>query len=161
MLNEVHPQIVVKEDQDTVTLSLAGDINAQFAWPAVPNAAGKKIMINLNGVQYINSVGVKNWIRTYPFLGKKVELYEVNVHMMDSFNMTPAMQFDCKIKSFYLPVYCQKCEEKFELISADDVNFSDDPKIQLKPCSCGLMPEIDTDVDMYLTCIDMSTRSAS
>lgn len=163
MAGENVPQIVVCEDQDSVTLSISGDINAEFAWPKLTETANAKktIRINLARVQYINSVGVKNWIRTFPYTQKRVELFAVNVHVMDAFNMTPAMQLGCKIMSFYLPVYCEKCEEKFELVSVKDIDFQSETKIQIKPCVCGCMPEIDTDLDMYFSCLENPIRAAS
>ncbi len=161
MMDNVIPRIVVCEDTESMSYSISGDINAEFVWPHAVETGDRVIRINLKGVQYINSVGVKNWLRTFPFAGKKVELFEVNVHVMDAFNMAPAMQLGCQIKSFFVPVYCENCEEKFELIQTKDVDFSGETKIQLKPCSCGLMPQIDTDLDMYLTCIGEDEREAS
>jgi hypothetical protein len=152
------PRIVVCEDKDSVSYSVSGDINAAFVWPHAVDAGDRAIRINLRSVQYINSVGVKNWIRTFPFAGKRVELFEVNVHVMDAFNMTPAMQLGCQIQSFYVPVYCKRCEETFELIETKSIDFSSEAKIRLKPCSCGLLPEIDTDLNMYLTCIRRGLR---
>lgn len=138
-----------------MSFSISGDINAEFAWPTFAESpgGGNKIRINLSRVQYINSVGVMNWIRTFPFEGKDVELYEVNVNVMDAFNMTPAMQMGCKVMSFFLPVYCEKCEEKFELISIKEIDFRAASKIRVKPCSCGCLPEIDVDLDMYFMCL--------
>lgn len=160
MTTEQLPQIVVCEDMDSITLSISGDINAEFAWPKLSEANNLKkiIRINLARVQYINSVGVKNWIRTFPYAQKRVELLAVNVHVMDAFNMTPAMQLGCRIMSFYLPVYCEKCQEKFELVSVKDIDFDSESKVQIKPCVCGSMPEIDTDLDMYFSCLSHSEK---
>lgn len=163
MFSQVIPRIVVCEDKESVTFSISGDINAEFVWPVVSDASSltKKIKINLSRVKYINSVGVKNWIRTFPFSDKNVELYEVNVHVMDAFNMTPAMRLGCKIVSLFVPVYCQKCEEKFELISVKEIDFESEDKIRVKPCTCGSLPEIDVDLDMYFSCLGTSVRRAS
>ncbi len=160
---ELVPRIVVCEDKESVTFSISGDINAEFVWPPLSesSASSKTIRINLSRVHYINSVGVKNWIRSFPFVGRKVELFEVNVHVMDAFNMTPAMQMGCRIMSFFVPVFCDKCEEKFELVSVKEIDFQSEEKIRIKPCTCGCQPVIDVDLDMYFTCLGAQFRAAS
>lgn len=151
------PKVEVNEDEQTITLKVEGVINAAFSWPDIKNEKNKVIRIDLSGVDFINSVGVRNWIQTYPFKSKKVELVDVSVHVMDSFNMTPGMQLGGKVLSFFLPVYCENCEETFELINVSDIKF-DAPQVQivLKPCVCGCQPQHDTDVDSYLTCLGRS-----
>ncbi|MBC7533255.1 MAG: hypothetical protein H7318_16920 [Oligoflexus sp.] len=154
---DVKPRVVVCEDEQTITLKVTGVINAEFAWPAIPNEQNKSVRIDLSRVDFINSVGVRNWIHTYPFKSKKVDLIDVSVHVMDSFNMTPGMQLGGKVLSFFLPVYCENCEETFELIKVSDINLNDpEVKIILKPCVCGSQPQLDTDVDSYLTCLGLS-----
>lgn len=154
---EAKPIVEVREDDQTISLKVAGVINAHFAWPSITNETNKAIKIDLSKVEFINSVGVRNWIQTYPFKSKKVELINVSVHVMDSFNMTPGMQLGGKVLSFFLPVYCENCEETFELIHVSDIDLKDpDFKIALKPCACGSQPQLDTDMDSYLTCLNRS-----
>lgn len=151
------PKIVVREDEQSISLSIAGDINAHFAWPTISDTTNKPIKIDLSKVLFINSVGVRNWIQTYPFKSRNVDLIDVSVNVMDSFNMTPAMQLGGKVLSFFLPVYCENCEETFELIKVSELDLNAaDLKIALKPCSCGCQPQLDTDVDSYLTCLGRS-----
>jgi len=75
-------------------------------------SSGQVVIINLEKVSFINSVGVREWIRMLrklEELGVKVLLSECSEAMIHQVNMIVEAKGDAEVSSFYAPYQCDTC----------------------------------------------------
>ena len=80
-------------------------------------------MLDLGGVAFINSRGVRDWIRMQTEAIKQrvaIELRRVSEPLIHQFNMIIATRGNSHVASFYAPYACDACgREESLLIDAD------------------------------------------
>ena len=149
--------------QATVTATPSGDVltisdyiedNTQL----VPYAdkLGAKPVIDLGGVTFINSVGVREWITLLDELakrGKAVTLRNVSEPMVRQMTMVVEARGEATVESFYAPYSCTACgDERTLLIKvADHQDALTSLAPPTLPCgACGADAEFDEFPARYL-----------
>ena len=102
-------------------LSLSGVIDEKAKFPEIGAAAGEKLVVDLNAIDYINSIGIKLWIQWVTPLAKSAQLefrrcpksiiFQIN--MVKDFLPTTA-----SVASFYLPLFCENCDKEASVLLA-------------------------------------------
>ncbi len=82
-----------------------------------------RLVLDLGGVQFINSLGVRDWIRMQAEATKQnlsIELLRVSEPLIHQFNMIIATRGNSHVVSFYAPYACDSCgREESLLVDAD------------------------------------------
>ena len=106
-------------------LMLAGPIDETAGLMALLGRAdsdNKQLVLDLGGITFINSLGVRDWIRMQAAAtqqGSKVELRRVAEVIIHQLNMIIATRGTAKVTSFYAPYACDACgREETVLIDA-------------------------------------------
>ena len=104
-------------------LMLAGPIDETAGLNALlGRAEAGRLVLDLGGITFINSLGVRDWIRMQAAAtqqGIKVELRRVAEVIIHQLNMIIATRGTSKVTSFYAPYACDACgREETVLIDA-------------------------------------------
>jgi anti-anti-sigma regulatory factor len=88
----------------------------------VSRASGGKLVLDLAGVLFINSLGVRDWIRMQAAAtaaGVAIELRAVAEPIVHQLNMIVATRGTSAVTSFYAPYACDACgREESRLVDA-------------------------------------------
>jgi hypothetical protein len=108
---------------DAGVLMLAGPIDETAGLNALlGRAEGGKLVLDLGGITFINSLGVRDWIRMQAAATQQaiqVELRRVAEVIVHQLNMIIATRGTAKVTSFYAPYACDACgREETVLIDA-------------------------------------------
>ena len=108
---------------DNGVLMLAGAIDETAGLNGLlARAEGGKLALDLGGITFINSLGVRDWIRMQAAAtqqGIQVELRRVAEVIIHQLNMIIATRGTAKVTSFYAPYACDACgREETVLIDA-------------------------------------------
>jgi anti-anti-sigma regulatory factor len=82
-------------------------------------ARGGRLALDLAGVTFINSLGVRDWIRLVAAAqaaGLAVELRRVSEPLIHQLNMIIAARGDAQVTSFYAPYACDSCGREESLL---------------------------------------------
>lgn len=133
------------EGQNLV-LSFEGTIDEDVAFPAIDLKGAQQVVLDLQGVRTINSVGIREWLNWITPLSEKTDLVLKNCPkaLVFQFNMVEGfLPARAKVVSFYVPYYCEKCdkEENVLFTTGQDV-VSDDGRVVVNKkvqsgCNCA------------------------
>jgi anti-anti-sigma regulatory factor len=116
--SETRSRITVTE-QDGM-LALAGAIDETAALhELLPRAQGGHLVLDLAAVTFINSLGVRDWIRMLAAAQKAgiaVELRRVSEPLVHQLNMIIATRGAAQISSFFAPYACDGCGREESLL---------------------------------------------
>jgi hypothetical protein len=93
-------------------------------------AAGNRLRLDLGGVRFINSLGVREWIRFLAGAATHniaVDLARVSEPMIQQLNMIVAARGRARVVSFFAPYACDACGREESLV------------IDLEPNRAGLL----------------------
>ena len=99
-------------DDDQLILTGAID-EATHMSELVGHQRNNRLVLDLAGVTFINSVGVREWIRMQTAAaatGVRIELRRVPDIIVNQLNITPATRGVSVVSSFYAPYECDDCE---------------------------------------------------
>jgi len=104
-------------------LVLAGAIDESAALgQLIDRAGGNGLVLDLAGVTFINSLGVRDWIRMQAVARERqlaVELRRVSEPIIHQLNMIVATRGAARVTSFFAPYACDACgREESVLIDA-------------------------------------------
>jgi len=112
----------------TGELALSGSIDETASLPAlISRAHSGRLVIDLAGVSFINSLGVRDWIRMQQAAQQAkvaVELRRVSEPLVHQLNMIVATRGDAHVSSFYAPYACDACGREDSLL-VDAVAYGD------------------------------------
>jgi anti-anti-sigma regulatory factor len=101
-------------------LLLAGSIDESAALhELVARAQNRKLVLDLGGVTFINSLGVRDWIRMQAAAqkaGLDVELRRVAEPLVHQLNMIIATRGNARVTSFFAPYACDACGREESLL---------------------------------------------
>jgi len=81
--------------------------------PLVKHARGGRLVLDLAGVTFINSIGVREWVmmqRAAADASVRIELRRVAEVIIHQLNIVPAARGVSLVTSFYAPYECEPCE---------------------------------------------------
>ena len=101
-------------------LALAGAIDEAAALSELlARARGGRVVLDLAGVTFINSLGVRDWIRLMAAAqqaGLDVELRRVSEPLVHQLNMIIATRGAARVTSFHAPYACDACGREESLL---------------------------------------------
>lgn len=94
---------------------------------------GKVFIIDMAGIDYINSIGVRAWvnfIRNFS-QGREITFIRCSSDVVDQLNMVPAFLGGSRVQSFFGPFTCPKCTTEKSCLFEGELNI---PRLKEK-CS--------------------------
>jgi len=99
---------------DDGALVLDGALDERAELASLPARAKAGVLVlDCGGITFVNSVGVREWIRmqqTAMATNLRVELRRVAVPIVHQLNIVPATRGNAIVRSFYAPYACERCE---------------------------------------------------
>lgn len=138
-------------------LTIVGEIEDSTVLATFADSVGQRVIIDIGGVTFINSVGVREWVTLLDRLaakGAKVTLRNVSEPMVRQMTMVIEARGEAKVESFHAPYVCSQCgEERALLINVNEQGEAltklEPPKL---PCpACGGEAEFDEFPNRYLS----------
>ena len=145
-------------DGDQVTLS--GEVDDQATLSDLATQLGKKVVVDLGGVRFINSVGVREWIVFLGALadrGVKVILRNCSEPMVHQMSMVVEARGSAEVESFHAPFLCDDCasERSLVLAVAPNLDALRARKVPAQKCpDCGGTMHFDDFPNRYLLFLD-------
>ena len=99
-------------------IALEGSIDdAANVLVVLDHAKNRQLALDLGGVRFINSIGVREWIRLLAAAAKQkisLSLHRVAVVIVHQMNLVPAAR-GAQIISFMAPYICEECDAEREV----------------------------------------------
>lgn len=142
---------------DGDVLTIVGEIEDSTELASNADNVGPNVIIDISGVTFINSVGVREWVTLLDKLaakGARVTLRNVSEPMVRQMTMVIEARGEANVDSFYAPYVCNKCGNESALLV--DVNQHaavlkkmNAPKLECP--ACGGEAELDEFPNRYLS----------
>lgn len=150
----------VNEDDSTLLLVFSGNIDENSNFPEPQTLEVKSLIIDLNKVELINSLGIRAWVRWMKELPSKIiTLKNCTPPIVQQMNIVSGfLPSSATIESFYVPFYCDHCDSESAVLMKRNEDFipktsEAEAKIKLKspiPCdNCDAERELDALEDKY------------
>ena len=145
-----------RRDGEVFVLGGAIDERAQLV-PLLRWANGKNLVLDVGGVTFVNSLGVREWVRMQAAArdaGVKLELRRVAEVLVYQLNIVPAARAASSIASFFATYVCDVCgNEQSELLEvARDRALLEAGKAPPAPCrACGMGARIGEPPELYVS----------
>ena len=101
-------------------LVLAGRIDETTQLVAlVAHARDRRLVLDLGGITFINSIGVREWIRMQQAAAAasvRIELRRVAEVIVHQLNIMPAARGVSMVTSFYAPYVCDDCDNEVPML---------------------------------------------
>ena len=121
-------------------LVLAGAIDESAALhELIGRAVNGRLVLDLGGVTFINSLGVRDWIRMQAAAQKAnlaVELRRVAEPLVHQLNMIIATRGDARVTSFFAPYACDACGREESLLIDAVAAAAGLAKLEPPPMAC-------------------------
>ena len=102
-------------------------------------AEGGQLVLDLAGVSFINSLGVRDWIRmqlSATQRGIRIELRRVAEVIVHQLNMIIATRGTSHVASFFAPYACDRCGREESLVVDAVANAAQLAQLQPPPQTC-------------------------
>lgn len=142
---------------DEKTVKLSGTIDENFVFDADVAKFKQEVWIDLQGVERINSCGVREWIKAILKTDAKIHFINCSSVIVSQFSMIP--EFLGKhgvVESFETLFVCDHCghEESKILVVGKDIQpgqevYEEGPELQC--VECGEMMECDHNPELYFS----------
>ena len=123
-LTELRGRLRVEASGERWLLSGSIDETSQLS-ELLGRAKGGRLVLDLASVQFINSLGVRDWIRMQAEATQRrlaIDLHRVSEPIIHQFNMIIATRGTCHVASFYAPYACDGCGREESLLIDAEVN---------------------------------------
>jgi hypothetical protein len=121
-------------------LILAGAIDEAAALHELPGRAKSgRLVLDLAAITFINSLGVRDWIRMQAAAQQgrlAVELRRVAEPLVHQLNMIIATRGNARVSSFYAPYACDACGREESLLIDALANADRLGRLEPPPMSC-------------------------
>jgi anti-anti-sigma regulatory factor len=100
---------------DGVAIRITGAMNEGTDFAQALAGANGHVVVDLSGVERVNSYGVREWIhflRGLEAKAKRVTLAGVSVVMVRQMNMIPEVRGTAEVTNVFAPYYCPRCEDE-------------------------------------------------
>jgi anti-anti-sigma regulatory factor len=144
------------ERDGEIHLVLEGQMDDQSDLAALLDTLRKPVVIDLKGVSFINSVGVREWIRFLHGLTElqlRVRLRQCSEAMILQMNMIMEARGSAEVESFYAPYTCEGCglEASMCLDARQHAEALNKRQVPSLPCpDCGGTMQFDDFPKRYL-----------
>lgn len=130
---ETHGRMTIDPQGDALVLAGAIDESAALH-ELIARARAGRLVLDLAGVTFINSLGVRDWIRMQASAqkaGLAVELRRVAEPLVHQLNMIIATRGSARVTSFFAPYACDSCGREDSLLI--DAVTNADGLLRLEP----------------------------
>ncbi len=144
-----------KVTDETLMIMMSGEVTGQSQLPNTKNLKARKLIIDLAGLKYINSGGVRNWIL---WMAQAKENHPDVPFQFENFPTTFVRQVasiqgflppGSDVNTFFVPYYCPHCDHSAEQLYTKQKDLL--KKIMSIPCAqCGKEMDIDAVPEHYL-----------
>lgn len=132
-----------KREGTVIQIEIEGSIGETSPFFTIPIKDSTEIIIDMDKMTYMNSIGVKNWIIWTMKIPSKCEVKLLNAPVLIASQASMVQGFvtpKIKIESVRIPYACESCGlEKSELAQANKDFFYENPPQQAK---LALIPEM-------------------
>jgi anti-anti-sigma regulatory factor len=138
----------VTERPAELLITVAGVVSEDSRFE-IPDARGRRIVIDPRGVERMNSMGVRNWIHFIEQLqahSPDIVIRHLPPVMVSQASMITTFVGRSRIESFLSPWFCPSCENTLEQLHS----FHDDLPRAIACPRCRSPMELDWDRDAYL-----------
>ena len=101
-------------DKTVAEFHLLGAINETFKFPRPDMATVKTMRLDLSGVSYANSTGLRHWLKwldTMAEKGIKIVYVRCPPFIIEQINtLEKLLPDDAVIESLFVPYYCESCD---------------------------------------------------
>lgn len=143
----------LEEHDDERRFVMRGEITEEADFSGVVTAAKERVVLNLAGVQRINSCGVREWIGFLQRLEGKAETVELELCspvMVRQLSMIATMRGNAAVTSILVPYFCEECDDE-RTVPLELTPGARPPLAESAPCpSCGGEMQLDDTPDSYL-----------
>ncbi len=145
-------QFTVKRDDAGKRYQLEGSITEASDFKPILDGAADGVVLDLGGIERINSCGVREWIHLLEALEKKGAhpvLENCAVSMVRQFNMIETATRGATVRSVMLPYFCPACDDERAIACAvDPLQKTTAPEEAACP-KCGAAMEFDDSPEAY------------
>jgi hypothetical protein len=155
--------IDVKLKQKKIVVTLKGALNANTEFPKLTKDNANEILIDMDGVSYINSGGIKSWFVWFQDINQSLTGYPITFVKMPALSVRQAASIrgfipqGSKVNSFYVPYFCESCNNNSSVLYKNgenwDSNWSREDKIkkisESRCPKCNSVVEIDAIPEHY------------
>ena len=141
---------------ETLVLKLEGAIDEDAAFPSVETEKFSKVVLDLDGISAINSVGIREWMEWIRPIAAKVSLVFRNCPKAMVFQINMVEGFlpqGASVESFYVPYYSEKCDKEQNALfvvgkdvavegGSVKVNFDPNSQLQCSATDCELEMDV-------------------
>ena len=131
-------QIEKKKTDHGLRISLEGRIDESSNLEELAHTVNEPVMIDLAGVSFINSMGVRNWVKMMRALHERavrVTLERCSEAIVFQLNMIVETRLGAQIDSVFAPYECDGCgHETYHLLRASPSLRDDQPAKQCPEC---------------------------
>ncbi|MBA3465138.1 MAG: hypothetical protein H0T46_34720 [Deltaproteobacteria bacterium] len=112
----------------------------------VKQASGGKLVLDLHGITFINSLGVRDWVHMQSAAAKagvRLILRRVSEPLIHQLNIVPAARAASDIESFYAGYMCEHCGEEHSMLLDTETHrpqleIMQPPSLSCPSCTKGL-----------------------
>ena len=144
----VSPVTIVDHGEERLVV-VRGAITEAIDFSAALAPGPKRVLVDLSGVDRINSFGVREWVRFLKTLaagGVSCALDAVSVPMVRQMNMIPQARGGAEVRAIFAPYYCATCDDERTVKLASGARTA----AERAHCpTCGAEMEFDDVVDGY------------
>ena len=110
-----HTPFTVQRKGDEIVISGVIDETARLVELVAGAVPGQRLYLDLHGVTFINSIGVREWVRLQnaaTSANVQLELRRVAEVLVHQLNIMPATRTASVVKSFYAGYLCEHCDDQ-------------------------------------------------
>lgn len=114
----MHPRMKCEVRGNQVTLEGVIDENAQLV-RLVEHAREWTLVLDLGGITFVNSLGIREWIRMQQAAAAanvRIELRRVAEPIVHQLNIMPVARGVSMVTSFYAPYICEGCDGEHAML---------------------------------------------
>lgn len=131
--------VTIDDSADPIVVTMRGQIDEQARMVDLIESFGARVNLDLESVSFINSVGVREWIRMMRELksrGIEVRVSRCSEAMVHQMNMIVEAKGNAEVDSFFAPYLCDHCgfEGSMCLEVAPNVELFRDMQAPLLDC---------------------------
>jgi eukaryotic-like serine/threonine-protein kinase len=112
----------------------------------IPRARNGRLILDLAGITFINSIGVREWClmqKAATTAKLALELRRVAEPLVHQLNIVPAARGASIVTSFFAPYECDECDREFEILLDVRKHGQDFARMQAPKQQC---PECDAEL---------------
>jgi anti-anti-sigma regulatory factor len=110
-----HQRFTLKRTPDEIVISGAIDETARLVDLIAGARSGERLCLDLHGVTFINSIGVREWVRfqsAAKSANVQLELRRVAEPLVHQLNIMPAARSASSVTSFSASYLCEQCDDQ-------------------------------------------------